>query len=195
LTAHRIKRVFVVLLILRILWAVGTHQPQSEVVATITQVVHVQWSAAESAENVVHAPFYWLHNVFTGAVPCALQMGHLVVMFFLLVIYSDWLTSLQNFTSTRGSGEGALLRITNGTLLSFPPSHLSILIGRESRRSSNALLAFYYPHSRGQGALLRITNGEFVVPAVIHPTEELTDAQHLRSTGAPQSLDYVHGPA
>ena len=44
LTANRIKRVFVVLLILRILWAVGTHQPQNEVVATITQVV--QWSAA-----------------------------------------------------------------------------------------------------------------------------------------------------
>ena len=44
LTAHRIKRVFVVLLILRILWAVGTHQPQNEVVATITQVV--QWPAA-----------------------------------------------------------------------------------------------------------------------------------------------------
>ena len=51
LTTHRIKRVFVVLLILRILWAVGTHQPQSEVVATTTQVV--QWPAAESAGNVV----------------------------------------------------------------------------------------------------------------------------------------------
>ena len=43
LTKHGIKRVFVVLLILRILWEVGTQQPQSGVVATTTQ--------AETAQN------------------------------------------------------------------------------------------------------------------------------------------------
>ncbi len=65
----------------------------------------------------------------TGAVPCALQMGHFVVMFSLSVFYSDSLTSLQNFTSThQWLGRGTLRNaITNGALCCYVPplSYLS----------------------------------------------------------------------
>ena len=51
LTKHGIKRVFVVLLILRILWEVGTQQPQSGVVATTTQVTLTVLTKAETAQK------------------------------------------------------------------------------------------------------------------------------------------------
>ena len=51
LTTHVIKRVFVVLLILRILWEVGTQQPQSGVVATTTQVTLTVLTKAEIAQK------------------------------------------------------------------------------------------------------------------------------------------------
>ena len=63
LTTHRIKRVFVVLLILRILWAVSTHQPQNEVVATITQVVQGSATGNVVAEVTAKAEEFSAGNV------------------------------------------------------------------------------------------------------------------------------------
>ena len=59
LTKHGIKRVFVVLLILRILWEVGMQQPQSEVVAfepaMATAKAEDIATQAEETQNTLHS--------------------------------------------------------------------------------------------------------------------------------------------